>query len=83
VITDELINDLNPSTPQIIVDDSIEAMQVLGTYFRAQFHNPIIAVTGSMGKSSTKRMISKALSNYQILQNRGNANTRVPILLNL
>ncbi|ELH4394857.1 hypothetical protein Q9Z28_000620 [Staphylococcus pseudintermedius] len=83
IITDDFIADLEPSIPQILVEDAIEAMQVLGIYFRSQFHNTVIAVTGSMGKSSTRMMIGESLREYQVLQNRGNANTRVPTLLNL
>ncbi|MGL3829919.1 Mur ligase family protein [Staphylococcus aureus] len=83
VITDEFISDLDQSIPQIVVEDAIEAMQTIGKYFRKKFNNPIIGITGSMGKSSTRMMIGEALRDYKILQNRGNANTRVPLLLNL
>lgn len=83
VITDEFISNLDRSIPQIVVEDAIEAMQTMGEYFRTNFNNPVIGITGSMGKSSTRMMIGEALKNHNILQNRGNANTRVPLLLNL
>lgn len=83
MITDEFISDLDQSIPQIVVEDAIEAMQTMGKCFRKNYNNPVIGITGSMGKSSTRMMIGEALKDYEILQNRGNANTRVPLLLNL
>ncbi len=83
IITETYYHDLNQVIPQIVVQDTIQAMQLLGKYFRDHFSNPIIAITGSMGKSSTRLMIGEALNNHTILQNRGNANTRIPTLLNL
>lgn len=83
IITDEFISEYDNSVPQIVVEDAIEAMQILGNYFRLKFNQPVIAVTGSMGKSSTRIMIGESLNYYKVLQNRGNANTRVPVLLNL
>ncbi|MGM7689170.1 Mur ligase family protein [Staphylococcus felis] len=83
VITDQVILGLDSQIPQLLVEDSIEAMRILGDYFRSEFKNPVIAITGSMGKSSTRMMIVKALKGYKVVENRGNANTRVPVLLNL
>ncbi|NBK47468.1 hypothetical protein EON06_06855 [Staphylococcus delphini] len=67
----------------IIVENAFDAMDLLARYFRAQYHNPIIAITGSFGKSSTRMMLETVLEDYKVLHNRGNANMRIPTLLNL
>ncbi|UAS76589.1 UDP-N-acetylmuramoyl-tripeptide--D-alanyl-D-alanine ligase [Staphylococcus pseudintermedius] len=67
----------------IIVENAFEAMKLLGTYFREKYQNPLIAITGSFGKSSTRMMLETVLGDYELLYNRGNANMRIPIMLNL
>ena len=42
--------------PQIVVSDTLEAYQRLGQWWRQQFKIPIIAITGSVGKTTTERI---------------------------
>ena len=71
------------NVPQLIVDDSVKALKTLAIHIRNQFHNPVIAITGSMGKSSTRMLISSLLQDYHVLENRGNNNIRAAIYANM
>ncbi|HEC2177808.1 TPA: UDP-N-acetylmuramoyl-tripeptide--D-alanyl-D-alanine ligase [Staphylococcus delphini] len=82
IISDEQLPD-NWKGNYIIVENAFKAMNLLGTYFREKYQKPLIAITGSFGKSSTRMMLETVLSDYQLLHNRGNSNMRIPILLNL
>jgi UDP-N-acetylmuramoyl-tripeptide--D-alanyl-D-alanine ligase len=62
----------------ISVQDVIIAMQSLARWHRLQFELPIIAITGSNGKTSTKDMTASILdSRYQVLKTPGNLNSQV------
>lgn len=83
IITEEYIEGLNFKIPQIIVENSIEALKTLAVTIRENYKNPIVAITGSMGKSSTRLMVALALKNYKVLENRANSNTRNAVLLQM
>lgn len=83
IITEEYIEGLNFKIPQIIVENSIEALKTLAVTIRENYKNPIVAITGSMGKSSTRLMVAQALKNYKVLENRANSNTRSAVLLQM
>lgn len=83
IITEEYIEGLNFKIPQIIVENSIEALKTLAVTIRENYKNPIVAITGSMGKSSTRLMVALALKNYKVLENRANSNTRSAVLLQM
>jgi UDP-N-acetylmuramoyl-tripeptide--D-alanyl-D-alanine ligase len=48
--------------PLLLVDDPLKALERIGVAARARSHAKIIAVTGSVGKTSTKEMLRGALS---------------------
>ncbi len=54
-----------PSERLIIVEDVMEALVKLGKAGRARVDVPIIAVTGSVGKTGTKEALKAALSRYR------------------
>lgn len=81
IITEEEYDD--KEVPQIIVSNIIDAMKKIALYMRENYKNPLVAITGSNGKSSTRLMLGHLLSDYEIFQNRGNNNTRSAIWLNL
>lgn len=81
IITEEKYE--NIEVPQIIVSNVIDALKTIGLHMRKNYNNPLIGITGSNGKSSTRIMLGHLLSNYEVLQNRGNNNTRSAIWLNL
>lgn len=63
---------------------TLEALQNIAKYYRSKFNIPIIGVTGSSGKTSTKDMISSALSqSLNILKTHGNQNNTIGLPLNI
>lgn len=83
IITEEYISDMENKIPQVIVEDCIEALKLLATTIRNNYNNPIIAITGSMGKSSTRLMLAETLKDFKVLENRANSNTRIALLLQM
>lgn len=62
----------------IHVDNTLKAMWQLAAYYRQKFLKPVIAVTGSVGKTSTKDMIAAVLSGkYNIHKSKGNFNNHI------
>lgn len=47
--------------PQIVVSNSTEALGMLGAWKRRNFNHPVLAITGSCGKTTTKEMLAAIL----------------------
>lgn len=70
--------------PFLLVDDTTKALGKLALYNRRQFKNPVIAVTGSSGKTTVKEMISNILRQQgEVLFTRGNLNNHIGAPLTL
>ena len=70
--------------PYIKVDNTIKALQDIGSYIRNKFNIPIVGVTGSVGKTTTREMIATALSaELNVYKTSGNQNSQIgtPITL--
>jgi UDP-N-acetylmuramoyl-tripeptide--D-alanyl-D-alanine ligase len=68
----------------ILVDDCLKALQDLANYHRKQFSIPVIGITGSNGKTSTKELINAVLSQkYEVLATIGNLNNHIGVPLTL
>ncbi len=66
------------------VDDPLKALQDLASYVRSQFQIPVIAITGSNGKTTTKDMVAAVLSmSGKILKSMGNFNNEIGMPLSL
>ena len=62
----------------IKVEDSIKALQQIAEYKRNLYNIPVIAVTGSVGKTSTKDIIASVMSQkYKVLKTQGNLNNHI------
>lgn len=62
----------------IKVDDSLKCLEALAKYKRSLYNIPVIAVTGSVGKTSTKDMIASVLqTKYKVLKTEGNNNNNI------
>ncbi len=70
--------------PVLLVDDTLTALQQLGAYNRQQFSLPVVAVTGSNGKTTTKDLIASVLATrYKTLKTAGNLNNHIGLPLTL
>jgi len=68
----------------IKVPDTLAALGRLARVHRGRFDLPVIGVTGSVGKTTTKDLIASALSgSLAVLANRGNLNTDIGLPLTL
>ena len=66
------------------VNDTLAALQNLAHYHRKQFSIPVIAITGSNGKTTTKELFNAVLSKkYQTLATIGNLNNHIGVPLTL
>ena len=73
-----------PPFPFIVVRDTLMALQDLATYYRKKFPIPLIAITGSNGKTTTKDMIASILSaKYEVLKSLGNFNNHIGLPLTI
>ena len=68
----------------IKVKNSIKAIQDLAEYKRSLYNIPVIGITGSVGKTTTKEMIGAVLSKkYKTAKNRGNYNNHIGVPLTI
>jgi UDP-N-acetylmuramoyl-tripeptide--D-alanyl-D-alanine ligase len=81
-IIDEKEFDLNDRT--IVVDDVLSTLQELAKLHRQQLNIPVIAITGSNGKTTTKELVHAVLSStYRTYTTQGNLNNHIGIPLTL
>ncbi|MDR2127209.1 MAG: UDP-N-acetylmuramoyl-tripeptide--D-alanyl-D-alanine ligase [Prevotellaceae bacterium] len=68
----------------IIVDDTLATLQNLATYHREMLGIPILAITGSNGKTTTKELVYRVLSKkYRVAVTEGNLNNHIGVPLTL
>lgn len=66
----------------IVCDDTYKALRDIAAYYRRCFSVPSVAITGSVGKTSTKDMISCVLENkFKVLKTEGNFNNEIGLPL--
>ncbi|MGI6648040.1 MAG: UDP-N-acetylmuramoyl-tripeptide--D-alanyl-D-alanine ligase [Bacillota bacterium] len=72
------------TAPLIQVDNVLKALQDLAAWYRSQFSLPVIGITGSTGKTSTKDLIAAVLSkHFCTLKTAGNYNNEIGVPLTL
>ncbi len=68
----------------ILVEDCLKTLQQLANYHRRQLHLPVIGITGTNGKTTTKELISTVLSRkFNTLYTEGNLNNHIGVPLTL
>lgn len=66
--------------PQLQVEDTLIAYQQVARWWRDQFDIPVIAVTGSVGKTTTKELIAAILSTQgNVLKTQANYNNEIGV----
>ena len=74
----------NPSKPCILVPSTLDAVKKIGRAYREKFDIPIVGVSGSVGKTSTKEMLYAVLSQkYRTHKTQGNLNNELGVPLTL
>lgn len=72
------------SNRHILVEDVLTTLQELSAYHRAQFKIPVIGITGSNGKTTTKELINAVLSTkFNVFATKGNFNNHIGVPLSL
>ena len=81
-----LVNKANHSLEleQLEVENTIKSIGTVANCWRNQFHIPIIGITGSNGKTSTKELLKHILSSkYDVHATEGNYNTSIGLPLTI
>ena len=89
ILTEEDINEISEvsggkTLPEdvayIKVDNVLDSLQALGGYVRSKYEHKVIGVTGSVGKTTTREMISHALaSSLEVFHTEGNMNSQIGV----
>ncbi|WP_075721390.1 UDP-N-acetylmuramoyl-tripeptide--D-alanyl-D-alanine ligase [Roseburia sp. 499] len=70
--------------PYILVKSSEQALKDIAEFYREQLTIPIVGITGSVGKTSTKEMIASVLAQkFKVLKTAGNFNNEIGLPLTL
>lgn len=77
-------SDAASGLPLLIVDDMLTAYQDLARWWRSQFGRPVVAITGSVGKTTTKEIIASMLACYvapdkQVHKSQANHNNDIGV----
>ena len=68
------------SIPQLVVNDTLVAYQQIAHWWRQQLTIPIIAITGSVGKTTTKELIAAVLGKQgNVLKTHANYNNEIGV----
>ena len=74
----------NASKPYILVPSTLQAVKKIGRAYREKFDIPVVGVSGSVGKTSTKEMLYAVLSQkFKTHKTQGNLNNELGVPLTL
>ena len=70
--------------PYILVESSLIAIKKIAAFYRNQLDIKVVGITGSVGKTSTKEIISSVLDvKYNVLKTQGNFNNEIGVPLTI
>ncbi|MCF0172251.1 MAG: UDP-N-acetylmuramoyl-tripeptide--D-alanyl-D-alanine ligase [Bacteroidales bacterium] len=68
----------------IMVDDTLEAFRAMAAWHRSRFDIPVIGVTGTNGKTTTKELLREVLSSrWKVVCTKGNLNNHIGVPMTL
>lgn len=80
VVTDRALE----AEPYLLVSDTLKAMHAIARCYRSKFTIPVIGLTGSAGKTSTKDIVASALSaRFNVMKTQGNLNNETGAALTI
>lgn len=83
VVDEQEVEESNPEK-FVLVEDVLVALQQVARYHRKQFRIPVIALTGTNGKTTTKELIAACLrTKYNVVATEGNLNNHIGVPLTL
>ena len=83
-VVDEYEKDKIMSERIILVEDALTTLQQLSNFHRRQFKTPVIAITGTNGKTTTKELVTAVLSKeFKVVYTQGNYNNHIGVPLTL
>ncbi len=70
--------DITPCGPYVKVKNTASALLTLGGYYRSKFNIPVVALTGSVGKTTTKEFTHLVVNaKYNAIKTQGNLNNEI------
>ncbi|MDD2512260.1 MAG: UDP-N-acetylmuramoyl-tripeptide--D-alanyl-D-alanine ligase [Proteiniphilum sp.] len=83
-VVDEWPEGEPPDDRIILVDDVLKTLQQLATYHRRKLKIPVIGITGTNGKTTTKELIAVGLAReFKVAYTQGNLNNQIGVPLTL
>ncbi|MBP3808267.1 MAG: UDP-N-acetylmuramoyl-tripeptide--D-alanyl-D-alanine ligase [Eubacterium sp.] len=74
------LNEVPHDVAIIKVNNSLDALQAIGAYYRDYYQGTVIGVTGSVGKTTTREMITETIrSNIDTFSTTGNMNSQIGV----
>lgn len=81
VVSDKSLKD---KPGMIWVEDTLKCLQELARFHRTKLNTPLVALTGSNGKTTTKELIATVLSKkFRVIATKGNLNNHIGVPLTL